>query len=74
MSTGLSTANPTSVQPMETTASRLLARPVLQEYDAFHSGGANRNPAESGNLAARHKLVKIAEACRKEADVGMRDP
>ncbi len=24
-------------------------------------------PAEFGNLAARHKLVEIAEACRKEA-------
>ena len=26
------------------------------------------NPAEFGNLAARHNFVGIAEACRKEAD------
>ena len=28
------------------------------------------NPAESGKLAARHYLVEIAEACRREADIG----
>ena len=28
------------------------------------------NPAIFGNLAARHNLVEIAEACRREADVG----
>ena len=27
------------------------------------------HPAESSNLAARHKLVEIVEACRREADV-----
>ena len=26
------------------------------------------HPAESGNRTARHNLVEIAEACRKEAD------
>jgi len=30
------------------------------------------HPAESRKLAARHKLVEIAEACRKESDVGRR--
>ena len=29
------TVNPASVQPVEATAARLLARPILQEYDAF---------------------------------------
>ena len=29
--------NPVSVQPVEAVAARLLARPILQEYDAFHS-------------------------------------
>ena len=28
--------NPASFQPVEVPASRLLARPILQEYDAFH--------------------------------------
>ncbi len=27
--------NPASVQPVEVVAARLLARPILQEYDAF---------------------------------------
>ena len=27
--------NPASVQPVEAVAARLLARPILQEYDAF---------------------------------------
>ncbi len=26
------------------------------------------HPVESGNLAARHNLVEIAEACRRESD------
>ena len=29
--------DPASIQPVEVPASRLLARPILQEYDAFHS-------------------------------------
>ena len=28
--------NPASVQSVEIVAARLLARPILQEYDAFH--------------------------------------
>ena len=28
---------PASVQPVEAPDARLLARPILQEYDAFHS-------------------------------------
>ena len=31
------------------------------------------HPAESEMLAARHNLVEIAEACRREADVGTMD-
>ena len=43
--------------------------PILQEYDASHSCSARPlHPAEFGNLAARHNLVEIAEACRREAD------
>ncbi len=34
--------NPASVQPVEMVTARLLARPILQEYDAFHSGWAIR--------------------------------
>ncbi len=30
-------------------------------------------PADSGKLAARYNLVEIAEACRREADVGTMD-
>ncbi len=30
------------------------------------------HPAEFGKLVARHYLVEMAEACRKEADVGTR--
>ena len=48
-------------------AARLLARPILQEYDAFTVELAV-NPAEFGNLAARYNLVGIAEACRRELD------
>ena len=39
---------------------RLLARPILQEYDAFTVDLLTW-------IAARHNLVEIAEACRKEA-------
>ncbi len=63
---------------------RLLARPILQEYDAFTVDVIATHPAEFGKLAARHNLVEIAEACRrgseiftgdcrKEADVGTMD-
>ena len=30
--------NPASFQPVEVVSARLLASPILQEYDAFHSG------------------------------------
>ena len=43
------------------------ARPILQEYDASTVDEVAVNPAEFGNLAARHNLVEIEEACRKEA-------
>ena len=46
---------------------RLLARPILQEYDASTVDELATNPAESGKLTARHNLVEIAEACRKGA-------
>ena len=42
------------------------ASPILQEYDASTVFGIAMNPAESGKIAARHNLVEIAEACRKE--------
>ena len=45
----------------------LLARPILQEYDAS-TVELRVNPAEFGNLAARHNLVEIVEACWMEAD------
>ena len=44
-----------------------MASPILQEYDASTVFGIAMNPAESGKLAARHNLVEIAEACRREA-------
>ncbi len=46
----------------------MLARPILQEYDAFTVVELVVNPAEFGNLAARHNLVQIVEARRREAD------
>ena len=51
----------------------MLVRPILQEYDASTVDEAGRNPAESGKLAARHYLVEIAEACRREADAFIMD-
>ena len=44
----------------------MLARPILQEYDAFTVELA-MHLADSRNLAARHNPVEIAEACLKEA-------
>ncbi len=41
---------------METTAARLLARPILQEFDAVTVDVRAMNPAEFGKLAARHNL------------------
>ena len=43
------------------------ARPILQEYDASTMNELAKNPAEFGKLAARHKLVEIAEASRRES-------
>ncbi len=60
--------HPASVQPVEAVAVRLLGRSILQEYDAFTVDELAMHPAEFGNLAARHKPVEIAEACRREAD------
>ena len=54
-------------------SARLLSRPILQEYDAFTVDEPAMHPAESGKLAARHNLVGIAEACRKEEDAGIMD-
>ena len=51
-----------------TVAARLLAMPILEEYDASTVELAAMNPAEFRNLGARHNLIEIAEACRKEAD------
>ena len=44
----------------------MLASPIPQEYDAFTVEQATLL-AEIGNLAARHNLVEIVEACRREA-------
>ena len=52
---------------------RLLARSILQEYDAYTVEELATNPAEFENLAARHNLVEIAEACRRESDAYKRD-
>ena len=52
---------------MKAADARLLARPILQEYDAFTVDELAMNPAESGKLAARQNLVEIAEACWREA-------
>ena len=52
----------------------MLARPILQEYDAFTVDEVDVHPAEFGKLAAWHKLVEIAEACRREAGVGKMEP
>ncbi len=52
---------------MEAAAARFLASPIPQEYDASTVDELGVNPAESEKLAARHNLVEIAEACRKEA-------
>ncbi len=46
---------------------RLLARPILQEYDASTVDLLTW-------IAARHNLVEIAEACRREAGVGKMEP
>ena len=47
---------------------RLVAvSPILQEYDASTVELA-MNPAEFENLAAKHNLVEIVEACRREAN------
>ncbi len=53
--------NPASFQPVVVVAARLLASPILQEYDAS-TVELNVHPAEFGKLAARHNLVEIAEA------------
>ena len=53
---------------MEIVTARLLARPILQEYDASTVDELDVNLAESGKLGARHNLVEIAEACWKVAD------
>ena len=45
----------------------MLARPILQEYDAFTVDEVGKNPAEFGKLAARHNLVEMAEESRREA-------
>ena len=57
---------------MVVVTARLLARPIPQEYDASTVDEPTTHPAESGNLAAMHNLVEIAEACRRESDVGTR--
>ena len=46
----------------------MLARPILQEYDASTVELAV-NPAEFGKLAARYNLFEIAEAYRRDSDV-----
>ena len=56
-----------------TVAARLLARPILQEYDAYTVDELGMNSAEFGKLAARYNLVEIAEASWKEADAGTMD-
>ena len=58
--------NPASVQSVEAVDAMLLARPILQEYDAFTVELATL-PAEFRKQAARHNLVEIAEACWREA-------
>ena len=58
---------PASVQPVEIVTATLLARPILQEYDASTVEVAAMHPAEFGNLAARYNPVEIVEACRREA-------
>ena len=45
----------------------LLLGSILQEYDAF-------TVDELTWIAARHNLVEIAEACRREAGVGKMEP
>ncbi len=52
---------------MEAVAARLLASPILQEYDGSTVDEVAMHPAEFEKLAARHNLVEIAEACRREA-------
>ena len=73
----LDSQDPASFQPVEAVTARLLARPILQEYDAFTVVEVEVNPANQfgkltdsvyGNLAARHNPVEIAEAGRREAD------
>ncbi len=54
-----------SLRPREEAC--LLARPILQEYDLSTVDVLAVNHAEFGNLAARHNLVEVAEACRKES-------
>ena len=51
----------------------LLASPIPQEYDVSTVEELAENPASVRNLAARHILVEITEACRKEADVCTRE-
>ena len=56
---------------------RLLARPILQEYDASTVEELGMNPANhlvisltaDLGICKRHNFVEIAVACRKEADV-----
>ena len=43
-------------------------------YDRSTVDGLAMDPAEVENLAARHNLVEIAEACRREADACTMDP
>ena len=58
--------HPASFQPVEAVTARLLASPILQEYDASTVDEVAMHPAEFGTLAAKHNLVEIAEACRRE--------
>ena len=49
----LASRNPGSFQPVEAAAARLLARPILQEYDAFPSSGS-RFGCQAGPLLNCH--------------------
>ena len=60
-----------SVQLVATVAARLLARPILQEYDAS-TVDLGLNPAQFGKLAARYNLVEMAEAFRRNRDIHRR--
>ena len=46
--------NPASFQPVATENARLLARPILQEYDAFHSWGIENEIGKSVTCSQIH--------------------